>query len=343
MGRAVARAGKAGARALKKAAPPARPAARRPARAPAPAPAGRTAAVRPPVKARGTWSEGVTVGAAGARRYRLYRPAGLAGQAVPLLVMLHGCRQSAAELAAVSRMDRLADQQDWMLLLPEQDRLAHPQGCWNWYGVRTGRAQAEAQTLLAMIEQVAAQPGCDPDRVALAGLSAGAGMAALMAERAPGRFRAVAMHSGVAPGAAQSQATALAAMQGRRQPVLQAGHVAPGAAGRLPPLLVLQGRRDGVVAASNGRAAAQAWAHAMGALPGLPRTVQRGKRHAMHVTDYRLAGRAAVTLCEIDTLGHAWSGGAADRPYSDPAGPDASRLIVAFARRQFARARPVTD
>jgi poly(3-hydroxybutyrate) depolymerase len=65
------------------------------------------------------------------------------------------------------------------------------------------------------------------------------------------------------------------------------------------------------------------------------RRVQRGARRAMHVTDYRVQRRLAVRLCEVEGLGHAWSGGAPGRAYSDPRGPDASRLVWTFARAAF--------
>jgi len=64
--------------------------------------------------------------------------------------------------------------------------------------------------------------------------------------------------------------------------------------------------------------------------------VQRGARYAATITDYRARGRLVVTLCEVNRLGHAWSGGAAGRSYSDPKGPDASRMIWAFVAKQFA-------
>lgn len=140
------------------------------------------------------------------------------------------------------------------------------------------------------------------------------------------------MHSGVAPGAAHSTstATALGAMGGRRRPGPWP------ATPHLPPLLVIQGLADHVVAPSNGRAAAQAWAEALGAAEAPARSVQRGSRHPMSVTDFRRAGRTRVTLCEVRGLGHAWSGGAAGQPYSNPAGPDAGPMLWAFAARQFA-------
>jgi len=82
-------------------------------------------------------------------------------------------------------------------------------------------------------------------------------------------------------------------------------------------------------------AAARLWAGAAGALPAAPRTVQRGARRPMTLTDFKQRGRIVATLCEVAGLGHAWSGGAANQPYADPTGPDASRLIWAFAARAF--------
>ena len=72
--------------------------------------------------------------------------------------------------------------------------------------------------------------------------------------------------------------------------------------------------------------------------PRPARVLQRGARYPMRVTDFVQRGRVWVQLCEIEGLGHAWSGGAPRLPYSDPKGPDASRLILAFALKQWARA-----
>lgn len=175
---------------------------------------------RKPLPASGEWLAGIAPGPAGARRFHLYVPPGLAlraGEKLPLLVMLHGCGQTGRELAASSRMNRLAVRHRFLVLYPEQERLANAHGCWNWFDRRSGKADAEAATLLAAIELVARRHPVDMARVAVAGLSAGASMAALLAARYPDRFCAVAMHSGVAPGTADSAATAMAAMHGRRE------------------------------------------------------------------------------------------------------------------------------
>jgi len=310
-------------------------AAKQPPRAPRVARA--KAAARGVATGPGDWLPGLALGPGGARRFRLYRPPGLTpGERVPLLVMLHGCGQDSASFAASTRMNALARREGFLVLYPEQDRLANAQRCWNWYDTRSGRAQAEAALILAAIDQVVLLYPADPARIALAGLSAGAGMAALLATREPARFQAVVMHSGVAPGMADSTATALAAMRGRR--VSASGETpADAAAQPWPPLLVVQGGSDAVVSPSNGAAVAQLWAERLGAGAGAPRELRRGQRHPMTVTDFKHRGRALVSLVEVPRLGHAWSGGTASQPYSDARGPDASRMAWAFVARQFRR------
>ena len=55
----------------------------------------------------------------------------------------------------------------------------------------------------------------------------------------------------------------------------------------------------------------------------------------MTVTDFKRKGSTIAKLVEVGELGHAWSGGAAHRPFSDHQGPDASRMAWAFAAKQF--------
>lgn len=277
------------------------------------------------------WTTGIAIGAAGARRYRLYKPAGVRSkERLPLLVMLHGCRQDAEALAASSRMNTVAKRERFFVLYPEQDRLSNAQGCWNWYDTRNGRAQAEVNTISAAIEQVCLLHAIDRSRVALAGI------AVLLATQHPERFRAIVMHSGIAPGVAHSSASAIKAMFGQSVTTSPLPAIAPG--GKLPTLLVIHGNEDHVVAPGNGAEAALRWGERVGARASKPRRVQRGDRYAATITDYRKSGRLIATLCAVDRLGHAWSGGAAGHAYSDPKGPDAARMIWTFVARQFSRA-----
>ena len=284
---------------------------------------------------KGDWIARLSVGTAGARRYRLYRPPGVSfAERLPLLVMLHGCGQDAQSFATSTRMNRIAARERFLVLYPEQDRLANAQGCWNWFDTASGRAQGEAALIMNAIDQVCLLYPADRARVAVAGLSAGASMAALLVTRHPDRFKAVVMHSGIPPGTAHSTLSALGAMHGRRATKPLAATPSAMTAS-WPPLLVIHGGADRVVSVGNAQAAAQVWADAAGACASAPRSVQRGKRHPMTLTDFKLRGSTVATLVEVDRLGHAWSGGAASQPFSDAQGPDASRMAWAFAAKQF--------
>ena len=304
-------------------------------RAPASA---RSAHVAPAAAASkgGTWGIGIATGPAGVRRYRLFKPAGLPkAELCPLIIMLHGCGQSANDFATSTRMNRLAALYGFMVLYPEQDRLANAQACWNWFDTRSGSAQREATSIVAALDHARASHAIDPSRVAIAGLSAGASMAALVALHFPHRFAAVVMHSGVEPTSANSSATALSAMRGRYRLANLAPHTAVAQA--LPALLVIQGIADRVVARSNGMRAAQAWAARTHAEPKDAKVVSRGNRYPFTTMDwFAPKRRLQVTLSEVNGLGHAWSGGTASQAYSDPKGPDASRMVWAFAAKQFA-------
>jgi len=288
--------------------------------------ASRTARARSePPPGTGDWLGGFAVGAGGPRRYFLFRPRGVTfDERLPLLVMLHGCGQNARDFARSTRMNAVAARARSLVLYPEQDLRFNPQGCWNWYDTKNRKANAEASTLMAIINQVCLLHPVDREAVAIAGFSAGASMAALLATLHPDRFRAVAMHSGVPPGSARSTASALSAMRGLRR------SIAPEGPHAWPPLLVVHGHADRVVTVNNAHDAVQLWSSALGARASSPRTVQRGQRLASKVTDFRVGRRIVASLNEVDGLGHGWSGGDAKQAFSAPAGPDASRLIWRF-------------
>lgn len=303
-------------------------------------------AVERGLRGAGEFLPGMVLGPRGARRYRLYLPPDArAGEPLPLLVMLHGCDQDAASFAASTRMNRVAERERFAVLYPEQDRVSNLHGCWHWFDLDSGRAQAEATSVLHAIDRVCRLHPVDPAAVAIAGLSAGASLAALLAVAHPARFCAVALHSGVPPGAAHSPAGALRAMRGRGPsmplPAMAGsgfGHAAP-----WPPLLVLHGSRDTVVVPANGRETALRWAEAFGAQAQPPRREQRGARHPVNITEFSLARRTVVTLVEICGLGHAWSGGAAGQRYGDAQGPDASRRVWRFVAQQMRGRAPKTS
>ncbi|MFT3801179.1 MAG: PHB depolymerase family esterase [Burkholderiaceae bacterium] len=291
----------------------------------------------------GQWSEGRwTVGPLAGRRYRLFRPDGLAARTpVPLLVLLHGCGQDSACIAVSTRVARLACSQRFIALLPEQPVQANAQRCWNWF---RGDAFAAGESTLVMqiIEHVARRHPVDRDRIYALGLSAGATMATTLALRYPDRIRAVASHSGPLPFSARNAADTARSMHGH--PRIHDMAVLAALRGRCPPpLLILQGDRDPVIDARNADQLAALWlsAHpAAGASAAAltsrpPQVQQRGERYPMRITDWpdpaAVRRRAPyVRLVLIEGLDHAWSGGAARQAFSDPKGPDALKLAWRF-------------
>ena len=304
---------------------------------------------------RGSWIEGSAEApgarlafapwAGGLRPYRLYLPPGLdAATTAPLWVWLHGCRQTPYAFATGSRVALAADEAGAVVLLPRQLRRANPFRCWNWFDRDTQQGRGEAAIVLAMIEAVAANYRIDRERVFVAGLSAGAGLACVLASRYPERFAAVAMHSGVSYAAAQSPLTARAAiahgssLSGEASAALARLF----AQSALPvPALALHGEADAAVPPLH---LDQVVAHFLafnrqGAEAATESSIEASAGGlAYRVTDWRQQGRLLVRRILISGLGHAWSGGEASEEYHAAAGPEATRLIAEFFGEEARRA-----
>jgi poly(hydroxyalkanoate) depolymerase family esterase len=151
--------------------------------------------------------------------YWLYLPASAAGvpdtpaAPRPLVVMLHGCKQTAADFAAGSRMNALAERKGFAVLYPQQSATADAHRCWHWYRRDTQRGEGDVELIAAMIAQVQRKHGLDTSRTYVAGLSAGAALAAIVALRHPELVAAVGMHSAPVFGTTHSPFSAYRAMQ----------------------------------------------------------------------------------------------------------------------------------
>ncbi|WP_153099930.1 extracellular catalytic domain type 1 short-chain-length polyhydroxyalkanoate depolymerase [Paraburkholderia hayleyella] len=265
-------------------------------------------------------------------QYGLYLPAGHTQAGRPLLVMLHGCNQSIDEFAEGTRMNLLADRFGFAVAYPEQSQQAHPHRCWHWYGTGDHAGVTEAQAVVSLVDALLAEYGFDSERVYVAGLSAGAGLATQLALHDPRRFAALALHSGPAFGEARSGIAAMDVMRRglRHEPVALLDQALDVAAYPGMPALIIQGDADSVVAPVNARQLAAAFAY-LNHLPAAS-VVHESREAGVSVTwhDYRRAGQAVVRLCEVSGLGHAWSGGDDTVPFHSASGPDASALIWDF-------------
>jgi poly(hydroxyalkanoate) depolymerase family esterase len=272
---------------------------------------------------------------AGSRTYKLYVPSGYRGQAVPLVVMLHGCTQSPDDFAAGTRMNVLAEEHTCLVAYPAQAASANASKCWNWFRPSDQqRGQGEPSLIAGITRQVMRDYAVDSQRVYVAGLSAGAAAAAIMGMTYPDLYAAIGVHSGLACGAASDLPSAFAAMQQGESAAGRGSDTASDVGGlrRLIPTIVFHGDRDSKVHPRNGDwVIEQSRATPMA---DLRTTVQHGWAPGGHAYRRTLhADARGQTILEqwvVHGAGHAWSGGSPAGSYTDPRGPDAAREMLRF-------------
>ena len=281
-------------------------------------------------------------GPAGTLAYKVYVPATYdadEARAAPLLVMLHGCTQAPDDFATGTRMNALAQKHGFLVAYPAQSTNANGSKCWNWFRPQDqARGSGEPALIAGMTAQVAAEYRVDPERVYVAGLSAGAAMAVVLGATYPDVFAAVGAHSGLPYRAAHDMGSAFAAMKGV---AARTSPATPLAAGQRMPTIVFHGDRDHTVAVANAEAIIT---RATGAHVGelhastQERGTADGGRGFLRTTYADASGRSVVEDWRVQGGGHAWMGGSATGSYTDPQGPDASAEMVRFFLQH---ARPV--
>ncbi len=269
--------------------------------------------------------------AAGVRRYLLYVPSSYHGAQVPLIVMLHGGTQTAADFAAGTRMNEHAERETFLVAYPEQPASANQGLYWNWFApAHQRRGSGEPSLIAGITEQVCQDYAVDRSRVFVAGLSAGAAMAAVMAATYPDVYAAAGIHSGVRYRAASTVESALAVME--QGPPAPTAASSDGAATTIP-LIVFHGVADERVDVVNADAFVAAAQHASDgsgpplrsrSLTGLGGT--GGYRYTRTVVERD--GRPTLEAWIVQGLGHTWSGGSPAGSYTEPGGPDASAELV---------------
>jgi poly(hydroxyalkanoate) depolymerase family esterase len=273
-------------------------------------------------------------------QYGLYIPSGHALEAMPLVVMLHGCTQSIDEFAEGTRMNILADRYGFAVVYPEQSKHVHSHRCWHWYDAGDSAGGAEARAVVSLVDSLVAQNGFDSERVYVAGISAGAGLTALLAVNYPEHFAAVALHSGPAFGEARSGITAMDVMRrgARREPAELIDEAVDVAGYPGMPAIILHGDSDHVVAPVNADQLAVQFLRLNRIVDGKGARksgeVREERKGGVVMRDYVRGGRRVVRLCRVQGLSHAWSGGDEAVAFHSAKGPDASAMVWEFFKHQ---------
>ena len=238
---------------------------------------------------------------------KIYVPAGAAEES-PLVVVLHGCTQSAESYDRGSGWSRLADEYGFILLFPEQRRQNNASLCFNWFepgDIRRG--SGEALSISQMIDAVSQKHQVDRKRIFITGLSAGGAMANVMLASYPDVFAGGAVIGGLAYGIAYNIPEALERMRGSDlPPVAVLAEKLAGASrhnGPWPSVSIWHGTRGHTVAETNAHALAEQWASIHETVSALSKSSSANGVH--RITQWQTDdGFVSLALHTIKDMGH---------------------------------------
>lgn len=276
------------------------------------------------------------------RRYALHLPPQYDGQRqLPLVMVLHGCRQDEQDIRQISGFDAIADQEGFAVVYPFVTSYGglRNRNCWGWWHRHEIEAGAgEVEDLWQIMEEVANEFHFDQRRLYVAGLSSGAGMAVAMLVAHADRIAAGAAVAGL-PYGESARAVNLWGFTGRFKPVDEVVRAMRGAlpkTARPVPLMIVHSDADETVdirAADNLR---DSWGRCFGIDTAQPQARTSGVTHDTPWISSRYGDpvrNGVVETLILEGRGHGWYGGEPG-PFSYPEAPDVSRWIWDFFYRQ---------
>ena len=291
------------------------------------APAARRLPLSIPSGAR--FEERVFANEAGSRAYKLYVPSSYKGQALPLVVMLHGCTQSPDDFAAGTRMNELAEEQTFFVAYPEQLQAANASKCWNWFSTNDQkRGRGEPSLIAGITRQVMSEfPGHFRSRVYCWNVC----------------WRRCSSNHGfdVSGPICSYWDSFRIGLRGSQRSSLRLLRNAPRKPFRKPGHRDKQFQRSSSTAITtrpSTRSMPPRSSHSAKPCANLQTTVNQGSTAGglsyTRVVQADENGRPVLEQWTVHGVGHAWSGGSVAGSYTEPRGPDASREMLRFFLEQ---------
>ncbi len=224
-----------------------------------------------------------------------------------LVVVLHGCTQTAASFDKGAGWSTLADRFGFALLMPQQHWTNNPLRCFNWFrGEDTVRDSGEALSIKQMIERMVADYGIDRRRVYVTGLSSGGAMTSVMLATYPDLFAGGAIIAGVPYGSANGLQEAFETIfQGRSRTGREWGdriRTSSAHRGPWPKVSVWHGDADSSVKPMNAEESIKQWldVHGLHPIPAIEETVNGHSRRVWQGAD----GADLIEAYTIAGMGH---------------------------------------
>lgn len=301
----------------------------------------------------GTWADGQYTGSLGIRNYKTYIPNNLdPSKKHPVVIMLHGCEQSAQDFATGTRIEKWADKFQFIALFPEQNINYNPFKCWNWVIPGNNSRFGEAQIIITMLEDTLKKYNGNSKKVFAAGMSAGASMTSILGNCYPEYFLALASHDGTQ---FYSSYTGLdfaeVVLNGASVPALTSaifGNACSRFSSSRPikmPIIIFHGLKSPLMGPIHAFQVETEFKIFNDFLDNGKRDNSYFlEKNVITVPDSETYGYSLFTTTNqshdvfierymINDLAHGWSGGVANLPYNDPKGPDASALIFTFFKK----------
>lgn len=230
----------------------------------------------------------------------------------PLVVVLHGCTQSAVDVARLTGWNKLAAANDFYVLYPQQRFVNNVNNCFNWFNqVDINKGKGECESIYQMILYMQQHYDIDTNRIYITGLSAGAAMGVVMLATHPEKFKAGAVFAGGAYKLATDVFESVAVMAGShkastenlKQWVVKQNE---GYKGAYPDLIIYHGKNDAIVDYSNAEVLIRQWA-AVKNCDTIPDKVDTAFMNVEDLTRkvfYDSVSHPAITFYQVQNMGH---------------------------------------